>query len=293
MILDAGDAHVRSLAFAKDGRLLAGTDGRGLVVRAEKDGGRFVLFDAPRREISSIPVAADGTIWFGAVGAEEDTTAVAVATALPTPVPPTDPKKGPAGQLYRMRPDGFSELVWTAPGPGIYAVLADGDGALVATGDPAAVWRVDTDGVSRKILDPSAGQATALARDGDAVLSRRRPRRCSAFRQKRKTAGVFESSARRRRLRALGETRLERDRREERRAPTRSGNTATPDASWSRGARASRPTARESTRRPARYLKSRHRSIRSQPRSAGSTRRVPRRELRAEGPRRVASRSPA
>jgi len=236
VILDAGDAHVRSLAFAKDGRLLAGTDGRGLVMRAAKDGGRFVLFDAPRREISSIAVAADGAIWFGAVGAEEAVAAgEPVAVASPTPVPPTDPKKGPAGQLYRMRPDGFSELVWTAPGPGIYSVLADGEGALVATGDPAAVWRIDADGVARKILDPSAGQATALVRDGDAVLvATANPSKVIRLSTKRKTPGVFESAA----LDAGGFAKWGRlawtasDTKKVELA-TRSGNTATPDASWS------------------------------------------------------------
>lgn len=237
--LDAGDAHVRTLAFAKDGRLLAGTDGRGLLMRAEKGAGRFVLFDAPRREIASIAVAADGTIWFAAVGAEEsDAPAVAVPapSPAPAPVPPADPKKGPPAQLYRMRPDGFSELVWTAPGPGLYSLLADGDGVLAATGDPAAVWRIDGDGVSRKVLDPSAGQATALVRDGERVLlATANPSKVIALSGKRKTAGVFESGA----FDAGGFARFGRltwradgDAKKVDIA-TRSGNTATPDASWS------------------------------------------------------------
>lgn len=257
--LDAGDAHVRSLAFAKDGRLLAGTDGRGLVIRAEKDGTRFVLFDAPRREISSISVAADGTIWFSAVGAEEADTAPVAPTpsASPTPVPPTDPKKGPPGQLYRMRPDGFSELVWQAPGPGIYSVIADGDGALIATGDPAAVWRIDADGVSRKVLDPSAGQATALVRDGDSVLvATANPSKVIRLTSKRKTPGVFESAA----LDAGGFAKWGRmtwtaagdAKRVE--IATRSGNTATPDASWSAWSKGIAPDGGAITSPSARYL---------------------------------------
>lgn len=259
VVLDAGDSHVRSLAFAKDGRLLAGTDGRGLVIRAEKKGGRFVLFDAPRREISSISVAADGTIWFAAVGAEEATevpAAAPVAAPSPTPVPPTDPKKGPAGQLYRMRPDGFSELVWTAPGPGMYSVLADGDGALVATGDPAAVWRVDADGVSRKILDPSAGQATALVRDRDAVVvATANPSKVLRLSPKRRTDGVFESGA----LDAGGFARWGRlswsasDAKNVELA-TRTGNTATPDASWSAWSRGVPADGGAIASPPARYL---------------------------------------
>lgn len=258
--LDAGDSHVRSLAFAKDGSLLAGTDGRGLLMRAEPGGGRFVLFDAPRREIASISVAADGTIWFAAVGAEEtDTPAppAAAATASPTPAPPADPRKGPPAQLYRMRPDGFSELVWTAPGPGLYALLADGDGVLAATGDPAAVWRIDGDGTSRKVLDPSAGQATALVRDGERVLlATANPSKVIALSTRRKSPGVFESGA----LDAGGFARFGRltwtatgdaskvD------IATRSGNTATPDASWSRWSKPIPSSGGAIASPPARYL---------------------------------------
>ena len=140
--LDSGDGAVRALAYAKDGKLLAGTDGRGLLERVDGEGHRFVLFDAPRREISSISVAPDGTIWFAAIGQEEPE----VAT---TPATPADPKKGPPGLLYRMRPDGFAELIWTAPGPSITAVLAGASSVLVATGDPGAVWRIDGESVSR------------------------------------------------------------------------------------------------------------------------------------------------
>ena len=265
VVLEAGDAHVRALAYGKDGRLLAGTDGRGLLMRAEKGGGRFVLFDAPRREIASIAVAADGTIWFAAVGTEEAAAAATTATAngaatpAATPAPaPADPKKGPPAQLYRMRPDGFSELVWTAPGPGIYAVLADEDGgALVATGDPGAVWRIDADGTSRRIADPSAGQVTALVRDGaDVLASTANPSKVLRLGAKRRTAGVFESGP----LDAGGFARWGRlewsasgDAKDVE-LSTRSGNTATPDASWSAWSKAIPAAGGDIASPPARYL---------------------------------------
>lgn len=236
VVLESGDGHVRSLARAKDGRLLAGTDGRGLVMRVEKDGRRFVLFDAPRREISSLSVAADGTVWFSAVGAEEPD---APANAAPAPAAsptPADPKKGPPGQLYRMRPDGFAELVWQAPGPSIHAVLADGDGAFVATGDPAALWSVDAEGTAARVLDPSAGQAVALARDGkDVLVATANPSKVLRLAERRGEAGAFLGKpldaggfARWGRLRwhaTRGDGRVE--------ITTRSGNSAVPDDGWS------------------------------------------------------------
>lgn len=233
--LESGDGAVRALAFAKDGKLLAGTDGRGLVERVDGEGKRFVLFDAPRREISSISVAPDGMIWFAAIGQEEaETPAASAPAAAPTAF---DPKKGPAGQLYRMRPDGFAELIWTAPGPSITSVLARRDGVFVATGDPGAVWRVDADGTSRKLLDPSAGQVTSLvAASDDVLVGTANPSKVFRLSTARKNAGKFEASA----LDAGGFARWGTLRWDSSNASdaklevaTRSGNTATPDASWS------------------------------------------------------------
>lgn len=250
--LESGDGAVRALAFAKDGKLLAGTDGHGLVIRVDGDGQRFVLFDSPRREISSISVAPDGTIWFAAIGQEEATTADAAA-ASPAPTP-ADPKKGPPGLLFKMRPDGFAEQVWTAPGASIYDLHATDAGVWAATGDPAAVWRVEPDGSSEKLFDPSAGQATALLPQGnDVLVATANPSK--VFRLGGSKGGTFEATpldcggfAHWGRLtwEASGADKVE--------ITTRSGNTATPDASWSAWSAAIPAAGANVTSPPARFL---------------------------------------
>ena len=42
------EQHIRKLLFEKDGSLLAGSDGDGLVYRIDKDGKGFILFNAPK-----------------------------------------------------------------------------------------------------------------------------------------------------------------------------------------------------------------------------------------------------
>ncbi len=261
LVMESGDGHVRALAWTKDGKLLAGTDGRGLLVRAESDDARFVLFDAPRREISSISVAADGTIWFAAIGQEEESQATPSATPTPVGTPaPIDPKKGPPGQLWRMRPDGFAELVWQSPGPGIYSVLAVADGVLVATGDPGALWLVEADGSSRKLLDPKVGQITTLTVSKDDVLvATANPSKVIRLKgamksaAARKGSGTFTATP----LDAGGFARWGRlswEARGKAEVTTRSGNTATPDDSWSKWSKAIPAAGAGVDSPPARFL---------------------------------------
>ncbi len=50
------------------GNLLAGSDGSGLVYRISSAGKGYVLFDSPLREVTSIAVGEDGTIYAACVG---------------------------------------------------------------------------------------------------------------------------------------------------------------------------------------------------------------------------------
>ena len=68
LFFKSDEAHIRALAWDAKGNLIAGSDGSGLVYRIDPQGKGYVLFDAPRREITSIAVAANGTIYAACVG---------------------------------------------------------------------------------------------------------------------------------------------------------------------------------------------------------------------------------
>ena len=56
------EQHIRALLFEKDGSLLAGSDGDGLVYRIDKEGKGFILFNASKREVTALtesPARAD------------------------------------------------------------------------------------------------------------------------------------------------------------------------------------------------------------------------------------------
>ncbi|HEX6975289.1 MAG TPA: SMP-30/gluconolactonase/LRE family protein, partial [Vicinamibacterales bacterium] len=132
--------NVVSLAFAPNGDLVAGTESPGRVFRIDASGKAFVLLDSPFREIHTVRLAEDGTIYAVAVnggqGGDSRATDPQVSTEPPrtTPVPSvsteittisvvdtgvsgTSPqshstKRPGKGAIYRIRPDGLWDLLW-------------------------------------------------------------------------------------------------------------------------------------------------------------------------------------
>ena len=64
------DAHVRSLAVDKQGRVWAGTSGNGLVLRVSPTGTVTTVYDSSKSEITSIGAAPDGRVWVAASSSE-------------------------------------------------------------------------------------------------------------------------------------------------------------------------------------------------------------------------------
>jgi len=54
------EQHIRCLAWDAKGNLIAGSDGSGLVYRIDAGGKGYVLFEAPRREITAVAVGRTG-----------------------------------------------------------------------------------------------------------------------------------------------------------------------------------------------------------------------------------------
>jgi hypothetical protein len=78
------ETHARSLAMDANDNLIVGTDPSGLVLRVTPAGEGFVLHQASKREITSVAVAQDGTIYAAGVGNKQSAT----AAPLPAPVAP-------------------------------------------------------------------------------------------------------------------------------------------------------------------------------------------------------------
>lgn len=281
--------NVVSLAFNKTGELIAGTESPGRVFRIDSAGKAFVLLDSPFREIHAVKLADDGTIYAVAVngtqGGESRATDPPVSEPARAPVPsvsteitaiavlegpvgtsPAPPaarpnRRGARGAIYRIRPDGLWDAMWDSGEDAPYDLIIEPSGSLlVGTGTEGKIFRVSGDPARATLLArASARQVTALLREpsGRIVGAASNPGKLFALSPAPARRGTYESDVRDagtvaswgvirwRAAAASGEVTVF----------TRSGNTATPDDTWSAWSKAYANAGGEQIVSPnARYL---------------------------------------
>jgi WD40 repeat protein len=260
--------NVVSLSFDKDGDLLAGTESPGRVFRIDSSGKAFVLLDSPYREIHALRVAGDGTIFAAAVngGSSSGPSASEVlASEAPRPPVPTvsaeitgvspiespisggtssapsaaTSKRAGRGAIYRIRPDGLWDLLWDAGDDSPFDMLIEpGGGLLVGTGTEGKIFRVAGDPARATLLARAgARQVTAMLRDasGRIIGATSNPGKVFALTSEPAKSGTYESDIRDagtvaswgviRWRAALNGGKID--------VSTRTGNTSTPDETWS------------------------------------------------------------
>jgi WD40 repeat protein len=279
--------NVVSLAIAPSGDLIAGTESPGRVFKLDASGRAFVLLDSPFREIHAVRVASDGTIYAVAMNGaggdrpadrptapEPDRPPVAsVSTEITTvgvvdsPPPPsggpstTRPRRVGRGTIYRIRTDGFSDPLWESGDDAPYDLLIEPGGSLlVATGTDGKIFRISGDPARATLVTRAAArQVTALLREpsGRIVGATSNPGKLVALGADTAKRGTYESDVRDAgttaswgviRWRASGKP-------GQVQVSTRSGNTASPDETWSSWSSAySNPEGEQMKSPNARYL---------------------------------------
>jgi hypothetical protein len=262
--------NVVTLAIDKSGNLLAGTESPGRIFRIGRDGKAFVLLDSPFKEIHAIKLADDGTIYaaaFSGTPGGEDRSAPSINTPTPpeprAPVPSVSAEitaitvvdassgvsagssssssraRNAKGAIYRIRPDGLWDTLWEAQDDWPFDLLIEGNGALlVGTGKEGKMFRLSGDPARATLVARAAArQVTSLIRDGAGriVAATSNPGKVFSLASTRANLGTYDSDIRDAgtvatwgaiRWRAAakpGEVEVF----------TRSGNTATPDETWS------------------------------------------------------------
>lgn len=199
----APESHVRSLTVRSDGTLLAGGSGEGRIYRVDTAGNAQALFDSSLTEITSVTWSSAGSNGWAAASAgllpaqapqRTDTSrqqqqqsgaagADAPASSEPQRTPsaevsisfdsntPTAAAPGATGtsELYRIHTDGYVETIRKFDREIIYALEPYQGGVLVGTGPQGRVYRVTED--SMTLLGSVAEkQIVSLQSAGDAVL---------------------------------------------------------------------------------------------------------------------------
>ena len=249
VFFDSSETHIISLAADKAGNLYAGTDSSGLVLRFSADGKPFALLDSPLREIHDLEIGADGSVYALALG--ETAASAKTPTPTTTPTPKTTTKtnavKTPAqpksrydlsaakSAVYRILPDGGSDVIWNSADVAAFSLLpnTNGNGVFVGTSDKGRIYSVTNDGNETLVLQTDENQiSTLLASNKNLLATTSNQGKIFRFGGDSAKEGSYESpvldanaaaSWGRIWWRANGNVELQ----------TRSGNTETPDETWS------------------------------------------------------------
>ena len=241
VVLDTEESNLVSLVADGRGGVYAGGDSRGRVYHVDAAGAARTLFDAPEDEIRALAVDAQGFVWAAALAASATAPASVTVGASEEPGPEDDTprpvRSAPSGGkavLYRVTAEGAPSAWWTSPQPLVFALAGTKEGLLAATGNRSGVYRIERANGATLELAPPQGQVTALASGGDATyavtsnpvaLWKLGP---GSAAEGELTSGVLDANRFTRfgRLRSSGEG--------SRSFRTRSGNSDTPDTTWSR-----------------------------------------------------------
>jgi hypothetical protein len=178
------EEHIRSLAWDAKGDLIAGSDGSGLVYRISPDGKGYVLFEAPRREITSVAVAANGTIYAASVGDKSHNPlpplpVQGTATMTMTIVQPgsmqaanTSAAVPEGSEIYALAEGQAPRKLWSGKDEIVYALAARTDGLIALTGNRGRVFRIHDDGSYADIahVEAQQGLSLAVAQDVSGIL---------------------------------------------------------------------------------------------------------------------------
>ena len=187
LLFDTSETHIISLAVDRQGNIYAGTDSNGLVVRFGADGKPFGLLDSPLREIHELTVGSDGSVYALALGESASVAtpptapaptatpeAKTVSADRPNPMAQPTPEKsrydltGAKSAVYRILPDGGSDILWastTVTGFSIYAHQTGG-GVLLGTSDKGRIYNITNAGRETLVLQSDTNQISTIRSQG-------------------------------------------------------------------------------------------------------------------------------
>lgn len=175
LFFKSDEQHIRSLAWDAKGDLIAGSDGSGLVYRINPEGKGYVLFEAPRREITSVAVAADGTIYAASVGDKsrnplpplpiQGVASITITVLQPGSVQAVNASSSvPEGtDIYALKDGQAARKVWSSKDDIVYALAARPNGLLAVSGNGGHVFRIEPDGDYVDAAHLAAQQGLSLA----------------------------------------------------------------------------------------------------------------------------------
>lgn len=203
LFFKSDEAHIRSLALVKPvaepdtskrkktvnpalSTVIAGSDGSGLIYRISPTGEAFVLYSAPKKEITALATDAAGNIFAAGVGEKHGgvpqpaVTPVLTVSTSPNVPPPTAAVPAQPGsitggsEIYVISADGSPNRIWNSKDDLVYSLTFGADGKLLAgTGNRGHIYEIQPGSKEGTYLDLeklSANQVTSMARTSNGAI---------------------------------------------------------------------------------------------------------------------------
>ena len=270
ILFTSAETHITALALDGVGNAYAGSSPGGILYRIDHAGKVFVLHDSPYREVKALDIGKDGSLYAAVVDGKEREDArpptplqpalpggnpaaevsvtesfavIAPQVGAPGPLPTPRPSEGlrggaPKGAVLRVLPSGEVDTLWSSSDETPHALAVTADGVLVGTGNKGKIYRIRNDRTWTMLSSFPADQVTALFRGpGESVsVATANPGKIYVVEPAAGARGTFVSKVKDTdTVSSWGQVRWEAT------APagsqvqvqTRSGNTASPDSTWS------------------------------------------------------------
>lgn len=291
LFFSAPESHVRALAIAGPNRILAGGADQGRIYEIDATGKGRALYDSSFSEITSITAdPASGIAWAAAVTsalpstapsrpqqapgggqaqqqtttdekkpeAAEGTVSVDVSFDYGEPAPVSVPPRTGASEIYRIAADGFVEVVGRLEKETVYALAAsESERVFVATGPTGRVYEMTRGEIALIGVVPEK-QAVSLARRGTTLtLTTTNSGAVYTFESTPSIEAEFRSAVQDTvRFSSFGRYRMVGTSLDGCKCMVsfRSGNTSTPDDTWSDWSKPVEGITGAVTAPPARYV---------------------------------------
>ncbi|MFO0756602.1 MAG: hypothetical protein U0359_08935 [Byssovorax sp.] len=234
VFFDSDEPHLTSVAVADDGTVYTGSNGKALLYKLTGPGRASVLYDFDADDVKAIALGKNGEVWAIANKYSETFTSPKKNKNVPAGPQPARSARPGKGLLMRFAKDGVAEPMLDDDDTHYVSLALDDEGLpYVGTGAEGRLYTVDDNHLERLVADTDERQVGAVVMAGKKrFLATSDP---VVFHEIKGAGGadaVWTSKVLDAGLRAsfgkLGwrsEGAIE--------LSTRSGNTLTPDASWS------------------------------------------------------------
>jgi len=136
---ETGERHVMCAEY-RQGRLVVGTEGTGLVFSIDASGSARVLYDCDEQEVRDVACDDDGVTYAAAIARTKSVAGPVLGDASPFAGDDQDEQKQ-GSSVYRIAADGTASKLWTSTRSTIYCLwLASVDSLLMGTGDEGRIY---------------------------------------------------------------------------------------------------------------------------------------------------------